>query len=291
MAKQIRVSRRRRSWAAPREAVIKGTPLTYPAPARLRYQAALEALIAPMRREYERELNKLLADLPTEDAALAMDANIGSAARILLNELAEKWRKRFTAQSDRIVRRMMQQVDRSSKANLSKSLKQLSGGLTIPTPEMPEALRPVISASIAENVSLIRDVSRQYHQRVESAVMVSIQTGGQGRATVLEAVRAAGEKSDRRARLIARDQTAKITAAYNAERAKSVGMKKFMWQHSGGGAEPRELHLKLSGQIFEYENPPVIDERTGERGLPGQLINCRCVAVPLLDFGDEDLTA
>ncbi len=289
--KQIRVSERRRQWAKPREAVIKGEPLSPPSAAQDRYQRAMEKLIEPMRKEYEREINKLLGQLDEpllvdEAKPVTLDANLGSAARILLNRLGKKWQARFNKVSNDIVARMIGQVSQQSKSNLGQSLKKLSGGITIPTPEVPEAMQASLSASIAENVSLIKDVPRQYRQRVESAVLVAVQSGGRDRASVLKAVVDAGEKSQTRAKLIARDQTNKIASRYNAERAKSVGMRKFQWLHSGGGAEPRRLHLNLNGQIFDYDDPPVIDERTGERGLPGQLINCRCRAIPVIDFGD-----
>lgn len=256
-------------------------------PARERYQSALDKLIERMRKEYERDLGKLLRDF-TEDSALSMDANLGSQARILLNKLSAKWQSLFSRSASRITDRMIGQVDSASKASLGASLKKLSGGLTIKTPDMPAGLQDVISASIAENVGLIKSVAAQYHDRISSAVLVSIQTGGQGRATVLEQLREIGGMSERRAKLIARDQTSKITTQMNAERAKSVGMRKFQWLHSGGGAEPRKLHLRLDGQIFSYDDLPVIDERTGERGLPGQLINCKCQAIPILDFGDGE---
>ncbi|RIQ43658.1 phage head morphogenesis protein, partial [Bordetella avium] len=32
------------------------------------------------------------------------------------------------------------------------------------------------------------------------------------------------------------------------------------------------------------DNPPIIDKTTGERGLPGQLINCKCRMRPVIDF-------
>lgn len=270
---------------------MKGLPLSYPAPARERYQSALEKLIDSMRKEYERELNKLLADLPpptTLDSALAMDANLGSQARILLNFLSSKWQQRFAQSSGSIVDRMISQVDVQSKANLGESLKNLSGGLTIKTPDMPAALQDSLTASIAENVSLIKSVQAQYHERVSGAVLRSIQSGGTGQQEVYEELQRIGGLSDSRAKLIARDQTSKVTSQMNAERQKSVGIKKFQWLHSGGGAEPRKLHLELSGQIFSYDDLPVIDSKTGERGLPGTLINCKCQAIPILDFGDGD---
>lgn len=283
---KLKPTPRKRRWAEPRHAVLKGLPLKPSAAPRARYQAGIAELLERMHRDYARQLGRLWDDHPE----LTQDANPGSQARILLNMLGRKWGRIFMKVADTLTERLVTQVDRTSKAALSSSLKELSGAVTLKLPDMPESLKPVISASIAENVALIKSVGVQFHQRIESKVYASIQTGGAGRATILKELRKVKGLADDRAKLIARDQTSKISAAYNAERAKAVGMRKFQWLHSGGGVDKRELHLKLNGQIFSYDDPPVIDERTGERGLPGQLINCRCVAVPVIDFGDEDLT-
>jgi len=105
--------------------------------------------------------------------------------------------------------------------------------------------------------------------------MRSIQPGGRGAADIKEGLTNQLGVNDRRATRIAIDQTRKITTAMNYERSKALGVKKFKWLHSGGGAEPRPLHKNtLNGKIFSYDDLPVIDEKTGERGLPGQLINC-----------------
>lgn len=271
--KQIQTSKRRRQWAESRQAVIKGEPLGYPVAARDKYQQALDKLIAPMRKEYERELMRLLAELPPPNE-LAMDANLGSQARMLLNFLSAKWQKRFGSAASEIVDRMMGNVDKQAKTSLNTSLKKLSGGLTIKTPDLPAGLRDSITASVAENVGLIKSVQQQYHERISGAVLRSVQSGGQGQKEIFEELQKIGGIADDRAKLIARDQTSKITTQMNAERQKSVGVKKFQWLHSGGGAEPRKLHLELNGKIFSYDDLPVIDARTGERGLPGTLINC-----------------
>ena len=40
----------------------------------------------------------------------------------------------------------------------------------------------------------------------------------------------------------------------------------------------------LNGGIFDFDNLPVIDEKTGERGIPGQAINCKCRMRPIVEF-------
>jgi len=42
----------------------------------------------------------------------------------------------------------------------------------------------------------------------------------------------------------------------------------------------RKDHLRLNGQVFCWDDPPVVNQRTGERGHPGMDGACRCYAEP-----------
>lgn len=266
-----------------------GKPLHYPAPVSRAYEQKLAALIRRMRKEYEREVKRLYATLgtPTVDGA-TMDASLASQARIVLNRLGERWARAFSRASKEIVDGFISRLDKFAKRDVERSLEQLSGGLTIKTPQWPGALEDKLKASITENVALIRSIPQQYHERLEGVVMRSIQSGEQGSAHVYREIMKTGTVTESRARLIATDQTRKLTTALNVERMKAAGVRRWRWLHSGGSAEPRRLHLELSGQEFSYDDPPpIIDERTGERGFPGQLINCKCVLVPVIDFSEE----
>ena len=63
-----------------------------------------------------------------------------------------------------------------------------------------------------------------------------------------------------------------------------LGLKKFEWLHSGGGHHPRPDHVAMSGNIYSFTSLPIIDSKTGERGIPGQAINCKCVMRPVIEF-------
>ena len=41
--------------------------------------------------------------------------------------------------------------------------------------------------------------------------------------------------------------------------------------------------LRLNGKKFRWDDPPVVDIRTGERGHPGMDKHCRCYAEPVSD--------
>ena len=278
----MKLSKKREAWAAPRNATIKGEPLTYPAAVSERYEKALNKLIRGMRADYQRELLKLFRTHST-DSAIAMDENIGSQARILFSDLGKKWSKLFSRQSKSISENMIKGVSNHSYKNLESSLKKISGGLTIKVPEMPAGLIEIQKAAIAENVALITNISTQYQQRVEQVVYSSISTGGRGAADIYDELIRVGGMTERRAHLIATDQTKKSTSAYNLERAKSVGIKKGIWRHSSAGGEPRKKHVNFDGKEFDLNEPPAIGDK-GARVMPGYEINCRCYWVPVVDF-------
>lgn len=277
----------RREYAIKRTAgKFVGKPLHYNAAPASRYASYLRQMVEQMVREYERELSAVQRAHGTTDAAL--DASLASQFRIALNKLREKFSRMFRQRSRSIVDNIFGQIDKASAASLASSLKELSGGLTIETSIMPPALAEVVKAKTVENVALIKTIPEEFHSKILQAVMRSIQPGNNGLQDLQAEIRRLGQVTTSRADLIAHDQTRKVTTAINTGRNKALGIKKFRWLHSGGSAEPRKLHRdKLDGQIFSYDDPPVIDERTGERGFPGQLIHCKCVAQPIVDFGDE----
>lgn len=281
----MKLTKKRERWAENRNKPpqFKGSKLAYNASAMTRYSNALNRLVNEMVKDYRSELKSLFNKVPP---IITSDANTASQARILLNKLYERFNKRFRDQSKSIIERIFGQIDSFSNKNLNQSLKELSGGLAIKTPDIPAALKEAATAAIAENVSLIRSIPEQFHKQIEGAVMRSLMPGGNGLQDVTQAIRKYDGITKNRADFIARDQTRKITTVINTTRAQSAGVKKFQWIHTGGSAEPRPLHLELDGQIFSFNDLPVIDERTGETGLPGQLPNCSCTWRPIVDFDD-----
>lgn len=282
----MKLSRKRQQWVAERSAPeIKGDPLHPPVAIEQRYRVALQSLVATMAEDYRRQLRRAWKSAtPTTDHVAAMDASLASQVRMTLSGLGRKWERVFSERSRKLTDRMVSSVNNSSMSAVKSSLKTLSGGVTIPVPKLPGELQDSIKASVAWNVSLIRDIQTQFAQRVESATFAAIQGQNEGAATVFEELTKIDGMSQRRAKNIADDQVRKVTSAMNSARVQAAGVEEFTWRHSGGGAHPRELHQSYDGQVFRYDDPPIIDEATGERGLPGQAINCRCFMQPVLKF-------
>ena len=282
------VTKKRAAWANARGgATFKGKPLVPSAAPEERYRKRIEKAIRVMREETEREVAKLWA-AHRPAVRSGMDASLASQARILTNALARRFQAFFDKLAPGLADSFISEVTKASAAGLHSSLKEMSGGISLKTSVIDGTIKEMTKASVAENVGLIKSIPREYFQRIQGAVMRGI-TAGNGAAEVLETVKKSGAITDRRAELIARDQTSKATTHLNSARMKSLGVQKFEWLHSGGGREPRPLHRNvLDGQVFSLDDPPVIDENTGERGLPGQLINCRCRMVPVVDFGTDE---
>lgn len=284
----MKVTEKRKDWAEARGATMQGTPLIPPQEAERLYRVAMQKAIARMTKDYGKELQKTLAELATAaDVGLAMDANLGAQLDMMFGRLNNYWGKRFSKLARTLAKTTVNRVDRLSKRRLDQSLKELSGGLTIKTPDLPESMVSTLQAATARNVGLIKSIQSEFHEQIAQEVLNNLgdqQAVFENSKKLVDRVYFRGETAEERAKFIARDQVSKMNSEMGAARAKSAGITKFKWRHSGASADPRKLHQKYDGQIFSYDDLPIIDERTGERGLPGQAINCRCVAVPVIEF-------
>lgn len=88
--------------------------------------------------------------------------------------------------------------------------------------------------------------------------------------------------SKRKAQFLARNESAIATTSYLQAKYTEEGFTQYRWRTNIDGRE-RPLHKKLNGQIFRFDDPPIIDERTGQKGNPGETYNCRCTFSPVIN--------
>lgn len=288
MRKTVRLTATRAAWAATRAQApqFKGKPLRHSAAVESRYVEALQALAAQMTGQVKREVLRLFKG-DAAAAHFAQDAapNIGTQARILVNDLSKRFNNLFAKKAGDLARGMVDGAAQASKTSLHGSLSRLTGGLSLKTSLMTPQLSAVYKASVHTNVSLIKTIASEYLGRVERSVMRSITTGN-GLQDLIPELNEHEGYTHRKAKNVALDQTRKTYNAINKGRMTAIGVKRFQWIHSGGGAEPRPDHVAMDGKIFSFDNPPVIEPKTGERGIPGQAINCKCTMAPVFDFSD-----
>lgn len=141
-----------------------------------------------------------------------------------------------------------------------------------------EDLDEYLRVAVARNTSLITSLSEDMVKRVEQTVIAN-EMNGRSVAALKKALVEQFGIVDRRAQLIARDQTAKLNSDMNRIRQTQAGIESYEWSTSHD-ERVRPLHQGLDGDQYKW------GERTGaEDGLPpGQPIQCRCVARGVVEF-------
>jgi len=245
---------------------------------------------------YARDLEALTTEMHEEvaKAVLAEFSNTAAAdaADDFWSRLAKRLASKFAAKATPLATGFLTRVDRNATTNLERSLKSTSADMTLKMKNTPGVTK-AIKSRIADNVDLITRIPAEFLDKVKQDVNDSLRKGN-GLADLQPKMEERYGEAKRHAQLVALDQTRKAYTAINSERMRANGVTKFEWVHSGGSQEPRPYHLHtpaqggLNGGIFDINDPPIIDKKTGERGLPGDDYNCRCTMRPIVTFDDED---
>ena len=142
---------------------------------------------------------------------------------------------------------------------------------------------PVVMAKLySENMKLyIKDWTEKNIIKLRQQVQENLNEGFRAENLAKKIERNYGT-SQSKAKFLARQETSLLVSNFREQRYKSLGINKYMWSATKDN-RTRPLHRELNGKIFTWDNPPVIDERTGQRGHPGMTFGCRCTAIPLLD--------
>lgn len=149
--------------------------------------------------------------------------------------------------------------------------------------------------AIEDNVNLIKTIPSKYFDKIGKAVELRT-VGKMSRGALVKRIKELGGVTQRRAELIADDQTAKVTERMMLARCRNAGIKRVMWMHSSISMHPRDVHRRkwdghtgkfnrkpngFNGYIFDIDKPPY-DPVAKQYVYPAQLPNCKCTLVPVL---------
>ena len=285
--KKIPLTKKRSKFTQQRrQGILVGQPLRHNVRVETFFSHRLTRLAEQMAEDVKKEI---LKSLKKHRRLQGEDASITSLFRILIRKLSDKYIKIFEQASKPFAESMLKSINKTSRQAMQQSMKALSGGLNIDVDFQKGDLAEVLKASTVESVSLIKSIPHDYFSQVETLVMQSIaapEAGGwSGLTRKLDGMLTDRHRKIRnKARNLALDQTRKAYNNINAARMKAVGVSKYRWIHSGGGQRPRKHHQEMHGRIYSLDDPPIIEPSTGERGIPGQAINCRCTMLPIIEF-------
>ena len=156
-----------------------------------------------------------------------------------------------------------------------------------------EILGDTLSIAIQQNVDLITSIKNDFINDIGSNVFTNYKKGFR-HSELINEIRARGNVSYSRAKLIARDQTAKVNADFNEERNKKLGFDVYKWKGTGDERE-RDSHMVLNNMLCKYSDPTVYSDDEGKTwkkrksiggfiGKCGEDYQCRCLAIPYIKF-------
>lgn len=175
--------------------------------------------------------------------------------------------------------RITTEVAQRDLAQWNTAARAIGSGLRKQIEQAP--IGGAIRASMAEQARLIKSLPLEAAERVHKLALEGIVNGTRAGEIAKEIMRA-GEVSESRANTIARTEVSRLSTELVKARAQYVGSTHFRWR-TVGDSDVRPDHKKLNNEVFRWDDPPVADERTGAKALPGAIYNCRCWPEPILD--------
>lgn len=258
-----------------------------------------------IRRTGRRSANVILppisATLQTERAYLKAErAMLRGIARAIAQDIVPRYRAMITrdadAQSFDRLKRIAEALVRVAQSTVNRILgleaqrhtekfvqvARTAIGIDVSAIVTQEDLTEYMALAARRNADLIKSQSDDMIRRIELATIQN-QIAGNPVSVLRKKLTEEFGIADRRAKLIARDQTAKLNSDLNRIRQEQAAVERYQWMTSHD-ERVRELHRRIDGNEYQWGKP------TGaESGLPpGQPIQCRCVARGIVRFGVEE---
>lgn len=192
-----------------------------------------------------------------------------------IKELYNKTQLDYNSTINSTVNNMtFEQAERISSYNKEQLIKVIHSAIQV-NPILSESyLEPQIKAFQANNASLITKLADEQARRMEETLFRNL-SAGNGVKVIKEEIEKGFGIGERRARLIARDQTNKFNGNLTELRQQELGIGEYWWSTSLD-ERVRETHRSNQGKTFSWNKPPA------STGHPGAQIRCRCTAQPII---------
>ena len=136
------------------------------------------------------------------------------------------------------------------------------------------AIRPLMTAWRQDNISLITTVPERLRAGLRAGINKTFAERPFDQQALSQVVREQGQSAGYNLRRITRDQTNKAIGQLTHARHKQIGIAEYDWL-TAGDERVRPSHAELDGTRHSWEDPPSV-------GHPGEDIQCRCVAIPVI---------
>lgn len=218
----------------------------------------------------ESKRNLIVDDFTDEITRLVDSINIDLSGIAVINSIDQQ---------------LLNTAEDISEFNKKETTKLITQILGVSLSDYEPAVGEQIKAFQKENIALIKSLTTQQIERVEPLIYRGVRQG-LSYTQIIKNMRADQAITRNRARLIARDQTNKFNGQLSQIRQKSVGVTEYRWRNSNdnrvrgnpAGLYPKSKysHWNREGKKYKWSDPP-------PDGHPGEPIQCRCWAEPVID--------
>lgn len=249
-----------------------------PRSAEVKYRNTLRALVERLKQDTNNTIAPLLKQLEPEyvNDSVTGSIKLTDAYARTLSEAFDRLRKGYIdiERNARVISESFtQDVDNQQRQRFYAAMEE-AVGVNLQSVIQRDNVEDVLVSMTRSNVALIKSIPEEYFKKIESMVWTNV-TQGTKATSMIKELQQIGNVTEKRARLIARDQTAKLNSALNQQRQQNLGIEEYVWRTSGDGDRVRETHRENNGKTFRWDDPP-------ETGHPGEDIQCRCVAIPII---------
>lgn len=257
------------------------------------YRRALRKLLGVLRKTVVEDLYPPLRFILEE----SQENYAPDAWRYVLNQVTDRiftTIEPFKAQAAQEIAITGLQITNYNAKQFSQSLRQ---GLGIDLFAQNPWLRTQLESFSEQSTSLINTLTENEIEDIKQVVLRGVTNGDRFTQTA-QNIQKRFEISSRHAKMIARDQTAKLNSSLARLRQEEVGIKTFIWQTSGDD-RVRKSHKVLDGMECSWNDDSIYrkpGETTwrkkssigGAEYQPGQDFQCRCVSIPIMPVLDTE---
>jgi len=269
---------------------------SYPRAIEAKYKTKLTSYFEPLVSfVYEFLENNQVAMLKGDSVEFKCDAIPGGTFRRMIESL-EGWLSTYmptvaemqNGQNNIILMSLGQTADLLKKWEDKQFSKQLQNAMNVKFQTNASWWPNTKDSWVQTNYSLIVSNARNYVTQINTLCEQGVVNGWSVKQLQEEIKKATGKLSDKKCRLLARDQIGKLQGQVSQAQMEEIGLEMYVWETSGD-ERVRSTHIPMDGLLCRWDNANVCSYDNGKtwverpatavRTHPGQDIQCRCVAL------------
>ena len=235
------------------------------------YLQKLFGLYTPMMQDYRRSVLRITTRYKKHHVS-----QLDAVAQLddVIKKLDAKYEAQFKVFADTFGPQYAKAQSKEAKIKVTRGYAQFN----VPAPKMTPNLgdlKALEGLSVLAMSGMISSGQRFYSEKITYMVTTSMKA---------ENVDSLPEYFDKQEGITDRwvkgkfgDNYRQDFNAYCRDFMEGLGLKFFMWDHTDRAMTPRRFHkYHLNNKVYRLNRPPIIDEKTKQRGYPGDLWACQC---------------